>query len=249
MAEAVRRSGAWLLCRPGCSQCCMGSFAITELDARRLRQGLADLKTCDPDRAARILARASTGPPADDDPCPVLDPEHGTCDLYAARPITCRTFGPPVRCGDDAVGVCELCFEGASEEEIAACEVAVDPDDLESRLLREVGEEETTVAEALLQQLINRVLKSGSIMTRNFEWHDAKVDANLESHGVSSELAKTVFKNPVAVEFRGDREDYGEERLIIFGMAEGNILFVAYTERESAFATQHEQDVDFGKNS
>ena len=56
----------------------------------------------------------------DDEPCPALDPEAGTCDLYASRPITCRTFGPPVRCGSESVGVCELCFDGASDEEIAS---------------------------------------------------------------------------------------------------------------------------------
>ena len=33
----------------------------------------------------------------DDVPCPALDPETGGCDLYAARPITCRTFGLTLR--------------------------------------------------------------------------------------------------------------------------------------------------------
>ena len=53
---------------------------------------------------------------SDDDPCPALDPETGTCDLYASRPITCRCFGPPVRCDSGALGICELCFDGASEK-------------------------------------------------------------------------------------------------------------------------------------
>jgi Fe-S-cluster containining protein len=68
----------------------------------------------------------------EEDPCPVLDPETGTCDLYAARPVTCRIFGPPVRLGGNAVGVCELCFEGATDEEIAACEVQLDIAELEA---------------------------------------------------------------------------------------------------------------------
>ncbi len=34
-------------------------------------------------------------------PCPALDPATGHCDLYVHRPITCRTFGPPVRFADD----------------------------------------------------------------------------------------------------------------------------------------------------
>jgi len=172
LGEAARKSGAWLVCRVGCTQCCIGPFPIGQLDARRLQSGLADLEARDPARAAGVRARAresvariSSGFPgdpatgildeseeaeerfasfADDEPCPALDPETGACDLYAARPITCRAFGPPVRCGSDAVGVCELCFVGASDDEIAACEVEADVEGLESALLTEL--EETTGA-------------------------------------------------------------------------------------------------------
>lgn len=80
---------------------------------------------------------------ANDEPCPVLDPETGTCDLYSSRPTTCRVFGPPVRSGaENALGVCELCFRGALPEEISACEMQVDPDNLEPKLVAEV--EKTT---------------------------------------------------------------------------------------------------------
>ena len=159
LAEAARRSGAWLLCRPGCAQCCLGEFPITQLDAVRLRRGLAELEDRQPDRAARVRRRAKTvaalqAPVADDAPCAALDPETLTCDLYAARPVTCRVFGPPVRCESGDLGVCELCFEGASDAEIAACEVEFDPQGLEAVLLRELEETvglrgETTVALAL----------------------------------------------------------------------------------------------------
>ena len=64
---------------------------------------------------------------ANDEPCPVLDPAAGTCDLYQHRPILCRTFGPPLRTpGDDGetnLATCELCFTHATPEEIAACEL------------------------------------------------------------------------------------------------------------------------------
>ena len=173
LVDANRRSGDWLACRPGCTQCCIGPFPINPLDAARLRQGLKDLEATDPDRAHRIrnrahdsVARLSDDFPgdaqtgilgedaasetrfagfADDEPCPALDPATGLCDLYAARPMTCRTFGPPVRSGPEgALGVCELCYRGASDEEIASCEMTPDPDDLEARLLRQL--EETTGA-------------------------------------------------------------------------------------------------------
>ncbi|MGA2590380.1 MAG: YkgJ family cysteine cluster protein, partial [Bryobacteraceae bacterium] len=159
LAETARKSGPWLLCRPGCAECCMGEFAITQLDANRLRRGLAELEAREPERAARVRQRAREAIArhpvfADEEPCAALDPETGTCDLYAARPITCRTFGPPARVGSEAVGVCELCFQGASDAEIAACEVEFDPEGLESELLDKLAEEaglrsETTVAQAL----------------------------------------------------------------------------------------------------
>jgi Fe-S-cluster containining protein len=165
LADAARRCGAWLVCRPGCSQCCVGAFPINQLDAARLRQGLADLEKREPKRAALVRARAqdaarrlaqdfpgdlATGrlhegeaPKAsfagfaDDEPCPVLDPQTGTCELYEFRPMTCRVFGPPVR-SEDGLGVCELCFHGATEEQIAACEMRPDSDDRESLLLQDL---------------------------------------------------------------------------------------------------------------
>lgn len=155
LADAVRRSGPHLACRPGCSQCCVGVFPISMQDATRLRDGLERATETDPARAERILARAaaslarlepefpgerSTGilnedyetsaqfeEFGDDEPCPVLDPSTGTCDLYAFRPIVCRTFGPPMRtpgAGEEInLATCELCFTHASADEIAACEL------------------------------------------------------------------------------------------------------------------------------
>jgi Fe-S-cluster containining protein len=155
------------VCRPGCTQCCIGAFSINPLDSFRLRRGLADLEKQDPERAARVRQRAREsvvrlspefpGDPlsgvlregeeaerqfadfANDEPCPALDPETGNCELYESRPIACRVFGPPVR-SEDGLGVCELCFQGASDHEIAACEMKPDPDDLESRLLEKLEE-------------------------------------------------------------------------------------------------------------
>ena len=69
--------------------------------------------------------------------------------------MTCRVFGPPIR-SEDGLGVCELCFQGASEKEIAACEMIPDPDDLESKLIK-VAEDhsgrcgETIIAFALAE--------------------------------------------------------------------------------------------------
>jgi Fe-S-cluster containining protein len=159
MAEAARRSGEWLVCRPGCTQCCIGAFAITQLDARRLREGLLELNATDPARAAAVRARAEAyiltgGLPSDilrnenalpdsldDIPCPALDPSTGCCDLYDARPMTCRAFGPVTQMDDGNLGACELCYVGATDEQMKECAVEVDPEGLESALVEALATE------------------------------------------------------------------------------------------------------------
>jgi Fe-S-cluster containining protein len=146
LAESSRKSGDWLVCRLGCTQ------------------GMDELTSSDPERAVRIRKRAEQavkrlaptfpGDPktgilgededaeaafaefANDEPCPALDPATGACDLYNARPMTCRTFGPPVRSGpEEGLAVCELCYHGATDQQIAACEMSPDPDNLEEKLI------------------------------------------------------------------------------------------------------------------
>lgn len=170
-ADAAERSGPHLLCRPGCTQCCIGVFSIGPADALRLRQGLSTLKETDPERAARVKERAAAswarlkpGFPGDastgvldvdsnhdsldsteasfedfanDEPCPALDPVKGTCDLYASRPETCRAFGPPVATGE-GYGVCELCFQTASAQEVADAAIVL-PTEEQSAALDQVA--------------------------------------------------------------------------------------------------------------
>lgn len=179
-ADAARRAGPMLACRPGCTQCCHGAFAINGLDAARLQSGMNALDISDPDTAAELRRRAQVwldqyrpdfpGDPAtgilgaseedqarfedfaNDAPCPALNPETGLCDIYPFRPMTCRVFGPPVRVADgDALACCELCFVGATDDQIAACEMPL-PHELEEELLAETGESgDTIVAFALLR--------------------------------------------------------------------------------------------------
>lgn len=51
--------------------------------------------------------------------------------------MTCRVFGPPVR-SEDSLGICELCYQGASNEQIAAREMQPDPNDLELAILEKL---------------------------------------------------------------------------------------------------------------
>lgn len=172
MEDAGRRAGDWLVCRPGCTDCCIGPFPITRLDAWRLRQGLARLDESDPERAAAVHERAAravealrddfpgdaesgtlSGDREQEDrffdrhgslPCPALDPTAGTCDLYESRPISCRTYGLPVSFGEQSLPPCLLCFDGATPEVVEQCRVAPDDSGIESALVErlEKGEGE-----------------------------------------------------------------------------------------------------------
>lgn len=149
-------------CRVGCTPCCIGPFDITVLDAARLLRGLAER----PEVAAAVGRRArqawdgmapgfpgdaTLGILADDDearqaffarfgdvPCPALDPGTGACDLYEHRPLSCRTFGLPVRYGEERLAPCELNFRAASPAELEAAAVTPDPADDEGHLLATV---------------------------------------------------------------------------------------------------------------
>jgi len=129
-ADAARRAGVFLVCRPGCTQCCHGVFAINELDAQRLSVGMKTLRSENPTLAADLERRAKAwigehgtnfpGDPqtgrlgdteadrarfedyANEEPCPALNSPTGLCDVYQWRPMTCRVFGPPVRMDADA---------------------------------------------------------------------------------------------------------------------------------------------------
>ena len=68
-------------------------------------------------------------------------------------------------------------------------------------------------------------------MSLRFDWNKPKAKENYAKHGVSFDLAKQVFRDPFAVEFLDDRQDYGESRFVIIATADGHILYVAYTER------------------
>jgi uncharacterized protein len=67
-----------------------------------------------------------------------------------------------------------------------------------------------------------------------FQWDDAKAAANYAKHGVTFEAARDVFKDPFAIEQMDDRQNYGEERWTILGMAQDRLLLVAYTIRNDS---------------
>ncbi|RPI19544.1 MAG: bacillithiol system redox-active protein YtxJ [Acidobacteria bacterium] len=181
LEDRNRLAGTHLVCRIGCTECCIGPFAINRLDVLRLQRGLSLLQRKAPDRALAIVDRARAqlaqfGPAYPGDPlsgalsqddrsveaffeqfshvaCPVLDPVSGRCELYSARPLSCRTFGLPVHLGGEDLDPCRLCFTAATAGEIDACRACLDPQGREQQLLVQLerGEynEETIIAFAV----------------------------------------------------------------------------------------------------
>jgi Fe-S-cluster containining protein len=160
--EVMREQPQNLQCGRGCSLCCHGLFEIGSGDLPLLAEGLAQVH---PSRRKAIIRRAveivakSQHPnlreaaPAEKGaffertssiPCPNLN-DRGECLVYEHRPLVCRTFGLPLRNGDDYLGdVCELNFTAARESEKEAASWDLQWED-------ELGpEDEFTIPEAIV---------------------------------------------------------------------------------------------------
>ena len=133
MAGAAKACGANLACRAGCTECCIGPFNISALDADRLRRGLDELARRDPARASAIRERAREACAAFAADFPG-DPSTGFCELDTHRPIGCRTYGPPMRIESVDLPPCRLCFVDAPFGAIDACRTTLGSGALEDPL-------------------------------------------------------------------------------------------------------------------
>jgi len=66
----------------------------------------------------------------------------------------------------------------------------------------------------------------------NFEWDENKSIINFSKHGVSFEEAKTVFDDPLYIDFYDPDHSDKEDRYLIVGESDQRrLLIVSYTER------------------
>jgi Fe-S-cluster containining protein len=84
-AAVEERRGADLACARGCDQCCHVRLEVLPVEAAAIR---VHLEVMEPAQRAAIERRAE----APGDRCVMLAPD-GSCDIYEARPLVCRTQG------------------------------------------------------------------------------------------------------------------------------------------------------------
>lgn len=202
MRVAIRSAGRYVQCRRGCTRCCIGVFDITALDAVRLARALRRLQRRRLAAAGGIVRRAraqwqrvltsfpgdrALGVLSDNErsrrrlfarfgalPCAVLDPRTDACLLYRSRPLSCRTFGLPVRYSNVLLPPCRLNFTRAAPAEVAASTVEPDPEDVEGALLERLRREsdvrgDTIIPAALALQAWSapgRRIQRGAGLTR-----------------------------------------------------------------------------------
>ena len=63
-----------------------------------------------------------------------------------------------------------------------------------------------------------------------FAWDARKSDRNLRDRGFDFDFATQIFEDPT-LERIDNRRDYGEQRVIAIGIADGIALTVVYTDR------------------
>lgn len=68
-----------------------------------------------------------------------------------------------------------------------------------------------------------------------FEWDENKATKSFTKHGVTFSEAKTVFDDPLYVDFYDPHHSGDEDRYLIVGKSNrGRLLIVSYTERKNA---------------
>ncbi|MDM8516231.1 BrnT family toxin [Desulfobacterales bacterium HSG16] len=69
-------------------------------------------------------------------------------------------------------------------------------------------------------------------MSFEFEWDEKKAMANLSKHSVSFDEAKTVFDDPLFVDFYDPDHSNDEHRYLVIGQShQSRLLIVSYSER------------------
>ena len=73
----------------------------------------------------------------------------------------------------------------------------------------------------------------------DFEWNEVKALSNKKKHGVSFELAVTVFDDPFALRVADSKHSKDEERFWQIGESDSGVLVVVFTVRGKGKAERY----------
>lgn len=86
-----------------------------------------------------------------------------------------------------------------------------------------------------------------------FDWDEQKHLVNLQRHEIDFVEAEHIFENDLFT-FIDDRFEYGETRFVSFGLLDGEVVTIVYTENDETTriisirkATKNEQQIYFKK--
>jgi len=93
---AFERSRADMVCARGCASCCLVWLTVNQVEAANVREAIAqlpnDVRLRLAERGAHESQREASAAPR----CAMLE-DDGSCAIYAARPLVCRTQGFALR--------------------------------------------------------------------------------------------------------------------------------------------------------
>jgi hypothetical protein len=115
-AAAFERRKADMACRSGCDGCCHAWLTVSPVEADVVREAVSLLG---PEARAELAARGRREQAREEagqaPRCAMLAAD-GRCDIYAARPLVCRTQGHALRYPSGFVPVEAVRLRGASGE-------------------------------------------------------------------------------------------------------------------------------------
>lgn len=130
-----KRHGSEMDCARGCHDCCAPGLTITTVEAALIAELL---ETLEPEARAALAGDAAAA--TDQDPGCVALAADGSCRIYEARPLVCRSHGVPVLesvsgKGLPVINVCERNFKSQAALEATEGDCRLQGATLAMRLL------------------------------------------------------------------------------------------------------------------
>lgn len=106
--RVAERYVAEMRCAPGCDDCCKRSLCLFPFEVERMLDAAEKLSG---DELSGVILRARRATNDPEAACPFL--HEGLCQVYAVRPVICRTHGLPMLVeGEESLSMCVYNLKG-----------------------------------------------------------------------------------------------------------------------------------------